>query len=65
MPAIAPVCRDPDDDKVIATAIYGRVAYLVSEDEDVQTPTVRALLHQYGISVLSTQQLLNVLDPSA
>jgi len=59
---IAPVCRDPDDHKVIATAIYGRVAYLVSEDDDVQTPTVRALLQQYGIYVLSTQQLLSVLD---
>jgi putative PIN family toxin of toxin-antitoxin system len=62
MPVIAPVCRDPDDDKVIATAIYGRVAYLVSEDEDVRTPTVQELLKQYGISVVSTQQLIEILD---
>lgn len=62
LPMIAPVCRDPDDDKVVATAIYGRVAFLVSEDDDVKTPPVKRLLQQYGIQVISTEQLLAIVD---
>ena len=30
LPTIAPICRDPDDDKVIATAVYGSVEYLAN-----------------------------------
>lgn len=31
----APVCRDPDDDVVLATALSGRAAYLVTGDDDL------------------------------
>ena len=31
----APVCRDPDDDIVLATALTGRVDYIVTGDEDL------------------------------
>ncbi len=32
---IPPVCRDPEDDKFLATAVAGHTAYLVSEDKDL------------------------------
>jgi len=32
---IPPICRDPKDDKFLATAVAGQAALLVSEDEDL------------------------------
>lgn len=40
LPEIPRICRDPDDDKVIATAIYGTVDYLVTADEDLRVQPV-------------------------
>jgi putative PIN family toxin of toxin-antitoxin system len=30
-----PICRDPDDDKIIAAGLAGRADYLVSGDKDL------------------------------
>jgi putative PIN family toxin of toxin-antitoxin system len=62
LPRIAPVCRDPDDDKVIATAVYGMVDYLVTEDEDLYTPEVAKVLNEAGIALISMTELIKVLD---
>lgn len=56
------LCRDPDDDKVLAVAIYGLVDYLVTIDEDLLTISVRTLLSEMGINVIDGDGLLRLLD---
>jgi putative PIN family toxin of toxin-antitoxin system len=47
-PPAAPVCRDPDDDRVLAAATGGQVACIVTGDKDLLT------LKEYrGIRILS------------
>src|SRR6266496_706972 len=62
---IQPVCRDPDDDKVIATAIAGDVDYLVTADDDLRTPEIIALLQRAGITIISMGELINQLSRPA
>jgi hypothetical protein len=56
------VCRDPDDDKVVAAAVYGLADYLLTVDEDLMAPEVAATLEEMGISVTSGANLLQILD---
>jgi putative PIN family toxin of toxin-antitoxin system len=56
------LCRDPDDDKVLAVAIHGLVNYLVTIDEDLLTVFVRTLLSEMGINVINGDELLRLLD---
>ena len=57
------VCRDPEDDVVVETAINGRSDVLVSRDDDLKrAPEVTALLAERGIRVLSVQQFLDALE---
>ncbi len=62
LPVIAQICRDPDDDKVIATAVLGEVTYLVTEDRDLTTPDVTNVLERAGITVVSVNRLIQLLD---
>ena len=62
VPTVAQICRDPDDDKVIATAIFGMVDYLVTEDEDLRTSAVVDVLNEAGITVTSMNKLIKLLD---
>ncbi len=55
------VCRDPDDNKVIATAIFGSVDYLVTEDNDLKTPEIIALLKRFNIAVITMEDLVKTL----
>jgi len=56
------VCRDPDDDMVIETAINGHADVLVSRDDDLKrSPEVAETLAEHRIQVLSVQQFLNAL----
>lgn len=41
---IPQICRDPEDDKVIATAVFGAVDYLATDDADIWTRTITAQL---------------------
>jgi predicted nucleic acid-binding protein len=51
------ICRDPDDDWVIACAVAGEADVIVSGDEDLLT------LNQVGtIPVLSAAQFLDYLE---
>lgn len=51
------VCRDVDDDWVLATAVTGRADYIVTGDEDL------LVLKKYGgIPILSPRQFLELLD---
>lgn len=56
------VCRDPDDDKVVAAAIYGLADYILTVDEDLMAPEVAVTLEEMGISVTSGANLLHILD---
>lgn len=52
-----PVCRDADDDRVLATAVAGQADVIVSGDADLLT------LGTYeGIRVLSPRQFVELLD---
>lgn len=59
---IKPICRDPDDDKVIATALAGNVDYLITADKDLLTPEVTAVLLSAGIQTLTMDDLIRLLD---
>lgn len=53
---ISPVCRDPKDDKFLATAVSAKADYLVSEDKDLLD------FKEYrGIKIVKTEYFLNVL----
>lgn len=56
------ICRDPDDDKVIATAIQGRADYLLTADEDVLARPILQLLQQTQIRVSTIDELVASLD---
>ena len=52
----APVCRDPDDDVVLATALSGRADYLVTGDADLL-----ALKSHHGTKILSPREFWEML----
>ena len=52
-PLDEPVCRDPDDDWILATAIAGQAEAVVTGDDDLLT-----LGDYQGVAILSPRQLL-------
>jgi putative PIN family toxin of toxin-antitoxin system len=53
------LCRDPNDDVVIETALLGGAELLVTEDKDlIEDPNVRTTLETAGIRVLRVAQFL-------
>jgi uncharacterized protein len=54
-----PVCRDPDDDLVLAAAISGDADLIVSGDDDLLT-----LGNYRGIGILSARDALTMLEDS-
>jgi putative PIN family toxin of toxin-antitoxin system len=67
--AIVPVtgevklCRDPNDDAIIETALRGAVGALVSRDEDMSRSwEVIEPLERAGIRVLTVQRFLEALE---
>ncbi|NJN81981.1 MAG: putative toxin-antitoxin system toxin component, PIN family [Caldilineaceae bacterium] len=61
LPRIFPICRDPEDDKVIATAVFGLVEFLVTADEDLRAESVVELLRQEGIRLTTIDELVALL----
>lgn len=57
LPLSARVCRDPDDDFVLATAISAQAEMIVTGDEDLLV-----LKQHAGIRILSPRQFLEHLD---
>ncbi len=49
------------DDKVLATAIYGNVDYLVTSDEDLRVEPVISILRTEGIQLTTIDDLLMML----
>ena len=60
LPAIIPrICRDPDDDRVIACAVVGQADLIISGDHDLLA------LEQVGrIAIRSAAQFLEMLEQS-
>jgi len=54
---VAPVCRDPDDDKILACAHKVGADYLVTGDEDL------LVIRQYGATKIVTPRDLESLFP--
>lgn len=46
------LCRDPDDNKLIETAVRGRAPLIVSRDSDLADPALKEPLARLGIRVL-------------
>jgi putative PIN family toxin of toxin-antitoxin system len=59
-PLPASVCRDPDDDEVLAVAVAAKAAAIVTGDKDLLT-----LKNYGGIPILSPRQLVEMLDQMA
>ncbi len=56
-PLLRPMCRDPDDDKVLALAIAARVEVIVSGDKDLLS-----LGSFEGVPILAPAQALGLLE---
>ena len=57
------VCRDPDDDRVIETALRGVASVLVTRDDDLKGASeIAAFLAPAGVAVKSVQRFLDLLD---
>jgi putative PIN family toxin of toxin-antitoxin system len=60
------LCRDPNDDMVIETAVRGRADVLVTADKDLlDDPNVATFLAEAGIRVLTAAQFIRELDGGA
>jgi putative PIN family toxin of toxin-antitoxin system len=56
------VCRDPDDDMLLETAVIGKATHLVSRDEDITRDTdVSQYLEKYGVKAITVQRFLETL----
>jgi predicted nucleic acid-binding protein len=56
------LCRDPDDDKVLAAAVYGLVDYILTVDRDLLDEEVVAKLNEVGIELMSGDEFVARLD---
>lgn len=57
------LCRDPDDDLILETALLAKAEYTVSRDDDLKGDAdLVAQMQAYGIAVLSIQQFLERLE---
>lgn len=60
------ICRDPDDDSVLETALTGNAAYLVTRDDDIKhDPLVRQFLKDHGVQVVTVSRMLHILTTHA
>jgi len=56
------LCRDPDDNIIIETAIRGKAKYLVTGDKDItHDKKVLSFLSQHGVTVISLSKFLNII----
>jgi len=53
------LCRDPDDDAVLETAILGHAQYLVTRDDDIKGDNALiSIMRSRGVEVLTVQRFL-------
>ena len=57
------LCRDPDDDLMLETALNGNATFAVSRDDDLKRdPELISRMLEQGIEVLSVQRFLDRLE---
>jgi putative PIN family toxin of toxin-antitoxin system len=56
------LCRDPDDDVVIETALVGHANALVTRDDDLKSSEISAVLAARGVAALTVRRLVEVLE---
>lgn len=56
------VCRDPEDDKIVAAAIYGLADFIVTVDQDLLTDEIVTQLEKLAVRVISGDELVRLLD---
>ena len=57
------LCRDPDDDIILETALRGGATFVVSRDEDVTRDLdLISVLRERGIETITVQRLLDHLQ---
>jgi len=57
------LCRDPDDDLILETAVLGDARYAVSRDDDLKgDDDLVAQMRSRGVEVLTVQHFLERLD---
>ena len=61
-PEVPQLCRDPDDDKVLAVALFGLADYILTVDQDLLTKDIVAILKQAGVELISSDNLMLLLD---
>ncbi len=58
------LCRDPNDDMVLETAVAGKASYIVSRDEDLtRNLDLREAATRYGLQIVTVDQFLKQLTP--
>lgn len=56
------LCRDPDDDLVLETAIRGKVNYVITRDEDMTLDLdLQEHLRDFDIEILTVQRFIDIL----
>ncbi len=57
------LCRDPDDNIIIETAVRGKAKYLVTGDKDIaDDKKVSSFLSQHGVTVISLSKFLTLIS---
>ena len=57
------VCRDAEDDKFVNCAIFGRVHFLVSSDNDfLEDANLKRIVWEYGVRVVDIFEFYNRLQ---
>lgn len=57
------LCRDPDDDAILETAIRGRANFLVTRDDDMKRdPDLIEHLAAQGVGIVSVAGLLQLIE---
>ena len=57
------LCRDPDDDVLIETAVLGNATHIVSRDEDItRDANVARYLEERDIKATTINRFLNILE---
>jgi putative PIN family toxin of toxin-antitoxin system len=56
------LCRDPDDDLVLETAIRGKASYVITRDEDMTRDLdLQEHLGRFSIEILTVQRFIDIL----